>query len=181
MRQGEVLQGLAEEAFGACDFDDGEAFHERQVVEHVRAVEPFRERDGHVAFGMEDVRHAELFEDNRMGGTTGLRDDVLDAQFLEVEDRQERCLQVFTDTADDAVHLGKRQRLELLLAGAVGNDRLRHLVRDILDLFGARVHDHHVVSECGQMAGQEIARVSETDYYELFRSHDPNLVKAGSS
>ena len=111
-----------------------------------------------------------------MSRATGLGDNVLDAQFLEVQDREERGLQVFANTADDAVHLGKRERLQLLFAGTVGNDCLGHLVRNILDFFGARVYDHHIVSECGQMAGQKVARVTQSYHYKLFRSHGLNVV-----
>ena len=145
----QVLQGLADEVLGAYDLDDAEAFHERQEVEHVWAVQAFGECNGRVAFRVENVGDAELLEDARVGGAARLRDDVLDAEFLQVQHGEEARFQVFADTDDDGVRLGKRDARELLLAGGVGDHGLRDGAGDVLHLFGVVVHHEHVVAETG--------------------------------
>ena len=167
----QVLQRLADEVLGANHFHDAEAFHERQEVEHVRAVQAFGKCDGAVAFRVEDIRDAELLEDARVGGATGLRDDVLDAEFLQVQHGEEACFQVLANTDDDGVRLLQRDACELLLAGGVGDHGLRYGARDVLHLFGMVVHHEHVVPEARQVTGEEDGRVAKTDNDVLLRCH----------
>lgn len=141
VRDVQVLQGLAYEFLRAYDFHDAEAFHERQEVEHVRAVQAFGKGDGRVAFRVENIRDAELFQNARVGGATGFRDDVLDAELLEVQDSEEARFQVFADADDNGVRLLERDARELLLAGTVGDHGLRNRAGDVLHFFGMVVYD----------------------------------------
>ena len=105
VRERERFQRLADKVLGADNFDDGVAFHEREKIDHVRAVEAFGEAYGGIAFRVENVRDAEFFKNARVGGTARFRDDVLDSEFLQVEDSEERSFEVLPDADDDAVCL----------------------------------------------------------------------------
>lgn len=141
VRDVQVLKGLADEFFWADDFHDAEAFHEWQEVEHVWTVQAFGKGNGRVSFRVEYVRDSQLFEDARVGGATGLRDDVLDAEFLEVQNREEASFQVFADADDDGVRLLERNARELFFAGAVGDHGLRNRAGNILHFFGVVIYD----------------------------------------
>ena len=107
MRKRQSLQCLADKVLGTDKFHDGVAFHEREEIDHVRTVEAFGKAYGGIALRMEDVGDAELFQDARVFGTARLCDDVLDPEFLQVQDGEEGCFQVAADADDDAIRLGQ--------------------------------------------------------------------------
>ena len=126
VRERQRLQGLSDEHLRTDEFYDGVAFHEREKIDHVRAVEAFGKAYGGIAFRVEDVRDAQFFQNARVCGTARLRDDVLDSEFLQVQDGEERRFEILADADDDAVRLcERRDGSELLFSGAVGDDGLR--------------------------------------------------------
>ncbi len=179
MGQAQVLQALAQELFGADHLDDGEAFHEGEEVQHVGAVQAFGQGNGAVAFRVEDVGDAQAFQDAGVGGATGLGDDVLHAQFLQVQHRKEACFQVLADADDDAVRLLQGDGGKLLFAGAVCNHSLGNGTGNVLDLFRVVVDDHDVMTQGGQVSGQEDGGIAKTDNDILLRSHMEKIEKSG--
>ena len=176
VRKRQGFQSLSDKVLGADELHDGVALHEREKIDHVRAVEAFGEAYGGIAFRVENVRDAELFEDACVCGTARLRDDVLDSQFLEVQDGEERGFKILANADDNAIGFGQRRDgCKLLFAGAVGNDCLRDHACDVLDLFGMRVDDHDVMTQRRQVTGKVVCRISKTDDNELSRSHGLNI------
>ena len=177
VRERQSLQRFTDKVLGADDFYDGVAFHEREEVDHVRTVEAFGKAYGGIAFRVENVRDAELFQNARVFGAARLCDDVLYAQFLQVQDGEEGGFQIITDADDDAIRLGQRRDGgELLFTGTVGDNSLRDHACEVLDLFGMRVDDHDVMTQRRQVTCKVVCRISKTDNNELSRSHGLNIV-----
>src|SRR5574344_2089495 len=149
--------------------------HERQEVQHVRAVHAFREGDRHVALRVENVRDAELFEDARVRRTRTLGDDMFYADVLEVQNSEKGRFEIFAYAADDAGRLDERKARYLRLAGAVRDDGLGDRRRNVLDFGRILVHGEDVVPEGREMFCKERPGVSETDDYKVFRCHGSNI------
>ena len=106
-----------------------------------------------------------------MLGTGTLGDDMLDAEFFQVQNGEERSFEVCADAADDRVDLRHRKRCELLLAGCVGDNCMGDVRGDVLHFVRRVVYSEHFTAEARQMVGEKDSRVAKSDDDELLFCH----------